>query len=311
MLAIAGKMPEQEEGWAFEIKWDGVRAISYLEGSSLHLESRNANDISGRYPELAPLAKAVGDVDLILDGEVVAFDEWGRPSFQQLQHRMHVADPGEVRVRMATVPVMYVIFDVLWVGGRQCTDLPWSERRSLLEQLELAGPSWQVSTAHRDHGAALQQATKDQGLEGVLAKRCSSTYEVGRRSKSWVKVKNVARQEVVIGGWLPGEGGRIGRIGALVIGYHDDTGLRFAGKVGTGFTDQTLRELAATFEPLARVTSPFVDPVPWKGAQWLEPRLVCDVEFTEWTREGTLRHPSYKGLREDKAAGEVIREPTP
>jgi bifunctional non-homologous end joining protein LigD len=310
MLATAGTMPRHDEDWAFEIKWDGVRAISYLEKGRFHLESRNANDISGRYPELAPLAAAVGDVDLILDGEVVAFDERGRPSFQQLQHRMHVANPAEVRTRMAEVPVMYVIFDVLWVGGRQCTDLPWTERRALLEKLELAGPSWQVSGVHRG-GEALLDATKDQGLEGVLAKRCSSIYEVGRRSKSWVKVKNVRRQEVVIGGWLPGEGGRSGRIGALLIGYYDPTGLRFAGKVGTGFTDQTLRQLAELFAPIARAESPFVDPVPWKGAQWLEPRLVCDVNFTEWTREGTLRHPSYKGLREDKAPTDVIREPTP
>ncbi|HZQ27035.1 MAG TPA: non-homologous end-joining DNA ligase [Acidimicrobiales bacterium] len=312
MLATPGKLPEDETAWTFEIKWDGVRALSYVEGGTLQLESRNLLDITPRYPELAALPAGLQGHDAILDGEVVTFDDEGRPSFGRLQHRMHVTDSRQVQHLMVEYPIAYLVFDVLWLDGRSLMAEPLDDRRAALEGLGLdeGGPPWQVSKAFPGQGHALLAATKERGLEGVVAKRRDSTYEPGRRSRCWLKVKNVNRQEVVIGGWLEGSGNRSGRIGALLVGYWEGDRLRFAGKVGTGFTDQVLAGLAERLASLDRPTSPFADPVPWKGAHWVEPVLVADVEFTEWTAAGTLRHPSYKGLRSDKASRDVVREPT-
>jgi bifunctional non-homologous end joining protein LigD len=189
-------------------------------------------------------------------------------------------------------------------------DRPWTERRARLESLGLDGEAWRTSTAWPGEGSALSAATRDKGLEGVMAKKMDSAYEAGRRSRCWVKIKNVNRQEVVIGGWLPGEGNREGRLGSLLIGVYEGDQLRLAGKVGTGFTDKMLEEMAERLAPLARDTSPFADKVPWRKARFVAPELVAEVEFTEWTAAGTLRHPSYKGLRVDKSPREVVREPT-
>ena len=310
MLATTGSLPKDQAEWAFEIKWDGVRALCYIEDGELHMESRNLLDITPRYPELQGLAQALGPhTDAILDGEVVAFDEHGRPSFGLLQSRMHLANAHQVRQRMADTPVVIMLFDVLWLDGQSLMDKPWSERRVVLEGLQLDDACWRVSTAWPGEGDSLLAASKERGLEGVLAKKMNAAYEPGRRSRCWLKIKNVNRQEVVIGGWLPGEGNRLGRLGALVLGYYDGGGLRFAGKVGTGFTDKTLKDLGELLAPLARDTSPFADKVPWKQARFVEPVLVCDVEFSEWTSGGTLRHPSYKGLRSDKSPRDVVREP--
>ena len=303
--------PDPEGDWGYELKWDGVRAVAYLHDGGIHLESRNLNDITPRYPELHGLAAACPGHDLVLDGEVVAFDPEGRPSFSLLQTRMHLTGERNVAARVGAVPLAYLVFDLLHVDGRSTRDLPWTERRRLLEDLDLNGSGWQTPKAHvgAGIGPAVLEASKAGGLEGVVAKRASSTYTPGRRSKEWLKIKNTCRQEVVVGGWLPGAGNRTGRIGALLAGYHDDEGaLRFAGKVGTGFTDAELTRLGQLFEPLARATSPFADKVPYKAARFLEPTLVAEVEFTEWTHTGTLRHPSYKGLRDDKPARAVVRE---
>ena len=308
MLATTGSLPRDDAAWAYEIKWDGVRAITYVEGGSMRVESRNLIDITPRYPELGGLPEALGGRGTILDGEVVTFDESGRPSFGLLQHRMHVAGAAEVRRRMAEHPVVYMIFDLLWLDGEATWPRTYAERRGLLAGLALDGPWWQAPTHHVGDGAALREASRERGLEGIVAKRLDAPYEPGRRSRRWLKIKNVARQEVVIGGWLPGEGGRAGRLGALLIGVNDESGLRFAGKVGTGFTDRTLADLGHRLHELARPASPFSTPVPWRQARFVEPVLVCEVEFTEWTANGTLRHPSYKGLRDDKAPSEVVRE---
>lgn len=310
MLATTGSLPRDEEAWSFEIKWDGVRALCYIEDGALRMESRNLLDITPRYPELAGVVDALGrGRDAILDGEVVTFDAEGRPSFGLLQSRMHLTNAAQVRQRMVDTPVVLMLFDVLWLDGQSLMARPWFERRAVLESLGLDDACWRVSTAWPGQGSGLVAASKERGLEGVLAKRMDSLYEPGRRSRCWLKIKNVNRQEVVIGGWLPGEGSRSGRLGALVIGYYDGDDLRFAGKVGTGFTDKVLRELGETLEPLARDTSPFADKVPWGQARYVEPVLVADVEFAEWTANGTLRHPSYKGLRADKSPREVVREP--
>ena len=318
MLATsASELPADPNGdWAYELKWDGVRAIAYLRDESMRLESRNLNDITPRYPELHGLAGAKPGHDLVLDGEVVAFDPEGRPSFSLLQTRMHVQGERYVAALVGQVPIAYLIFDVLHVDGRSTRDLPWTERRALLEDLELQGSGWQTPKAHVGAGVgpAVLQASQAGGLEGVMAKLAASTYTPGRRSKEWRKIKNVRRQELVVGGWLPGSGNRTGRIGALLVGYHDPEGpdgggLRFAGKVGTGFSDAELRRLGEVFAGLARPTTPFADKVPYREARFLEPELVCEVEFTEWTHTGTLRHPSYKGLRDDKPPSAVVREP--
>ena len=312
MLATpSSALPDDEaepEAWAYELKWDGVRALAYLRDGTMRLESRNGNDITPRYPELHQLAGACGGHELVLDGEVVAFDEAGRPSFSLLQTRMHVVGERNVAARVGTSPLAYLVFDVLHLDGRSTRGLPWLERRSILEGLELHGAGWQTPKAHVGQGAAVHQASRAGGLEGVMAKRVSSLYTTGRRTKDWLKIKNTCRQEFVIGGWLPGAGNRTGRIGALLAGYHDGDALRFAGKVGTGFTDAELTRLGARFEALARPSSPFTDKVPYKAARFLEPELVAEIEFTEWTHNDTLRHPSYKGLRDDKPASAVVRE---
>ena len=309
MMAVTGPLPRDDERWAFEVKWDGVRALSYVDSGRMRVESRNLLDITPRYPELYGLPEALDGHAAILDGEVVTFDEHGRPSFGRLQHRMHVTGERDVRMRMVEIPVVYMVFDVLWLDGHWTLELPYTDRRRLLEALALDAPQWQTPGSHVGDGAAMLQASRERGLEGIIAKQVDSLYEPGRRSRAWVKVKNVRRQEVVVGGWLSGTGNRTGRIGALLVGYYDNGELRFAGRVGGGFTDRMLAEVAADLAPLARSTSPFADKVPYSQAHWVEPRLVTDVEFGEWTPGGTLRHPRFKGLRDDKAPQDVVREP--
>jgi bifunctional non-homologous end joining protein LigD len=299
MLARSGPLPSEDGRWAYEVKWDGVRAIGYAQGGRLRLESRNGRDITPRYPELRELGRALGSREAVLDGEVVAFDEAGRPSFQRLQRRMHLASDGVVRRLAQSEPVAYVIFDLLFLDGHSLMPLGYDERRRRLAELELAGPTWQVPAHHVGDGAALLEASRAQGLEGIVAKRRDCPYTPGRRSPGWVKVKNVRRAEAVVGGWLPGEGNRTGRLGALLIGCWEDDGLHYAGRVGTGFTGAELDRLAGLLEPLARADSPFKESKLPRVAQFVEPRLVCSVEYTEWTQARTLRHPSYKGLRDD------------
>jgi bifunctional non-homologous end joining protein LigD len=310
MLTTSGDLPRDDDAFAYEIKWDGVRAMSYIRDGQMHVESRNLNDITTRYPEIHPLVEALGGRAAVLDGEVVAFDESGRPSFGHLQQRMHLANQWEVRRKMGEVPIAYVLFDVLWAEGRNTMSLPYRERREVLAELvPEPGPCWKVSAPHFGDGAALLAAADQQRLEGIVAKRADSVYEPGKRSRNWLKIKLQRTQEFVIGGWVPGEGTRTGHLGALLIGYYDDTGLRFAGKVGTGFSEKTLRSFKEMLAPLARDTSPFVDPVPWKLARFVEPELIAEVEYTEWTQGNTLRHPSFKGLRDDKDPRDVGRDP--
>ena len=310
MLATTGSMPRDQAEWAFEIKWDGVRALVYVDGGRIRMESRNLLDITPRYPELHPLVDALGGRSAVLDGEVVAFDPEGRPSFGLLQQRMHVANERAVQRLVRDVPVVLMLFDILWLDGRPLMHEPWTQRRQVLESLGLEDGSWRVSTAWAGQGDALLAASREKGLEGVMAKKMDSAYEAGRRSRCWLKIKNVNRQEVVVGGWLEGSGNRTGRLGALIVGYYDDQGrLLPAGKVGTGFTDKALEDMAERLAPLARDDSPFALKVPWKQARFVDPVLVGEVEFTEWTAAGTLRHPSWKGLRMDKSPQEVVREP--
>ncbi|MGH2945420.1 MAG: non-homologous end-joining DNA ligase [Solirubrobacteraceae bacterium] len=306
MLARTGPLPADDGRWAFEIKWDGVRAIGYAEGGRLRLASRNGRDITPRYPELRELGRALAGREAVLDGEVVAFGEGGRPSFQLLQRRMHLTSEHAVRRLAASDPVAYIIFDLLWLDGRSLCGSNYLERRERLLELGLNGKTWQTPAHHVGDGAALLEASRAQGLEGIIAKRVDCPYTPGRRSPTWVKVKNFRRIDVVIGGWLPGEGRRSGRLGALVVGFYDEGSLRYAGRVGTGFSEAELDRLGRVLEPLARDSSPFAGRQPPRETRFVEPELVCSVDYGEWTQARTLRHPSYKGIRDDVAATDVV-----
>ena len=328
MPASAGRLPADDEEWGFEIKWDGVRAIAYWQPNQLRIESRNLNDVSARYPELRALGLQLGSHEAVLDGEIVAFDEQGRPSFERLQRRMHVSSTSVIRRLAVEAPVSYVIFDLLYLDGHTTMALPYRERRALLEGLELKGPAWQTPAYHAGEGRELLAAAAEQRLEGVVAKRLASPYRPGKRTDEWLKIKNVNRQELVIGGWLPGKGNRAGRLGALLMGYYepgqpagervgdeDEQGhasqtsvLRYAGRVGTGFDDRELERLGRELAAHARDSSPFEGTQPPREARFVEPELVAEIEFRQWTGDRILRHSVYKGLREDKPAAEVRME---
>ena len=309
MLARTGRLPREDGSWAYEVKWDGIRALLFDDHGHLRIVGRNGTDFTARYPEVRELGRALGARRLILDGELVAFDDAGRPSFERLQGRMHLASDSAVRRRARDTPVTYVIFDLLYLDGHMTTPLPYTDRRRLLEELELEGPGWRTPAYHAGDGEALLEATAELGVEGVVAKKLDCPYEPGKRTGAWVKVKNVCKQSVVIGGWTPGEGGRSASLGALAVGVHEDGELRYAGKVGTGYTEAALATLKRELEPLESDQSPFAGRQPPKGTRFVEPRLVADVEFREWTRTGTLRAPSFKGLRPDVDPDEVAREP--
>lgn len=310
MLATsADHLPPDDDSWGYEFKWDGVRAVVFVDGTEVCVQGRRQNDVTERYPEVASIGEALGGRAAVLDGEVVAIDDTGRPSFGLLQQRMHVASAAEVRRRRAGVPVAWLGFDVLALDGEPTIDLPYRERRRLLDGLGLSGPSFQVPPWHAGDGPSVLEASRASGLEGVVAKRLDSPYEPGKRSRWWLKLKNHHRQELVVGGWVAGEGSRSEHFGSLMVGYYDGDDLRYAGNVGTGFTERGLAELTAILAPLRREASPFVD-TPRLGGRmvFVEPVLVAEVEFSEWTGDGHLRHPSFKGLRDDKEPRDVRRE---
>jgi bifunctional non-homologous end joining protein LigD len=311
MLATPGETPTGPDGaWSFEMKWDGVRAVTYVDAGSVRVLTRNDREVRATYPELAGLGEVLGEHAVVLDGEIVAFDEQGRPSFGALQQRMHVQRPG--RALLEATPVVYLVFDLLWIDGRSLLDTPYAGRRQALEALGLTGAHWQTPPAFPGDGAAAMAASREQGLEGVLAKRVDSLYQPGRRSRDWIKVKHIRTQEVVVGGWLPGQGWRSDTLGALLVGVPDSNGrLVYAGRVGTGFTQATLAHLMARLTDLARTRSPYADALPaadTREARWVAPELVGEVAFSEWTRDGRLRHPRWRGLRPDKSPDEVRRE---
>ena len=309
MARSSSTLPPAQDAWAFEVKWDGVRAIAYAQPGRLRLESRNLNDITAAYPEVRGLVDELGMHEAVLDGEIVAFDERGKPSFERLQRRMHVNTPSAIKRLTTSVPVVYAIFDLLYLDGHSLIELAYEERRGRLEELELGGRAWRVPAAHVGGGEALLTATREQGLEGVVAKRLDCRYEPGRRSGAWLKIKNTRRQELVIGGWIPGEGRRTKRIGALLMGYFDDGCFAYAGRVGTGFTEATLDDLGRRLAPLRQARSPFgrAPRLP-REAVFVTPALVAEIEFREWTSEGVMRAPSFKGLRADKPAAAVKLE---
>jgi len=339
MLAAPGELPHRDEGWAFEVKWDGVRALAYWRSGRLRIESRKGNDIGERYPELRSLGSQLGSREAILDGEIVAFDEHGQPSFARLQRRLNASSPSAIRRLAAQIPATYVIFDLLYLDGQVTMSLPYSKRRRLLEALQLNGPSWQTPNCQQGDGRAFLAATAKHGLEGVLAKRLDAPYRPGERTHEWLKIKNVNRQELVIGGWLSGKGRREGVLGSLLVGYWEDAGgatrggdrgdgggtrragdgedsgdngraLRYAGRVGTGFDDAELASLTSKLTARARASSPFSSRgvQPPSQARFVEPDLVAEIRYSRWTDDSILRHSVYLGLRPDKSASEVVLE---
>lgn len=310
MLATLGK-PPHGAGWGWEWKWDGARTVAYLDGrGGLRLRSRNDLDVTGSYPELAPLARV--EQPMVLDGEIVALDASGAPSFGRLQRRMHVRAPTAALLR--TVPVRFYVFDLLWHAGEDLTGQPYAARRSRLEQFRLpdtTGATAAVPDAFLGDvdPADLLQVASDNALEGVVAKRLTSRYRPGQRSRDWVKVPLVHTQEFVIVGWTPGSGRREGMIGSLLLGAHNQHGdLVYAGQVGTGLTDAMLHDLHARLAPLARPDQPLAEPVPrehTRHAQWVEPALVGEVAYRSTGPGGRLRHPSWRGLRPDRRPYEV------
>ncbi len=313
MLAVTGPLPRDQENWALEMKWDGVRALAYIERGKVRLMSRTERDITVTYPELAGLGSATARRQLLLDGEIVVFGEGGWPQFEALQPRMHVSSASQAARLAGQTPVTYLIFDVLQLDGQPLIDLPYSDRRRLLEELDITGSCWQTPPSFP--GAdfdAVRAVSVEHSMEGVVAKRLDSKYVPGLRTDFWRKIKNVRRQEAIVAGYKPGKGNRTGQVGSLLIGVNDASGLIYAGHVGTGFSVETLRLLGDKLSPLRRAASPFDGPVPpehRRGAVWVEPRLVIDVTFDSWTKAGRLRAPVYKGLRDDVDPAAVIREP--
>jgi len=312
MTAVPGDLPPAAQGerYGYERKWDGVRAVVYADRGSIRVMSRSNRDVTATYPELRGLGPALGARPAVLDGEVVALDETGRVSFEELQPRMQVTNAGQARRLAQQIPAIFLAFDVLHLDGHATTALSYAQRRELLESLGLAGPNWQTPPYFPGDGAAAIAASREQGLEGVVAKRLDSVYEPGRRSSAWIKVKHVRSQSVVIGGWKPGQGQRAGGIGSLLMGVQGESGLEYVGHVGTGFTARMLEDLGARLARMERRTSPFATPLPpdTRDAHWVSPKLVGEVVFTEWTRDGRLRAPSWRGLRSDVDPSDVVRE---
>jgi bifunctional non-homologous end joining protein LigD len=308
MLAQAGPLPTGK-GWTYEFKWDGVRAVTAFDGGRPHARSRNGNDLTSSVPELRALGRSIGATQMVLDGELVAMDEQGRPNFGLIQHRLRL-DEAKRRTRALKIPVDYVIFDLLHLDGTSLLNVAYKDRRRLLEELELNGERWATGPAFVGaNGKEVLEAAGRAGLEGVVAKKDSSLYRPGRRVDSWIKVKFERAQEVVIVGVTEGNGSRRSTFGALLLAVSSPQGLELVGKVGTGFSEEERLSLLAKLRPLERATPPVKDPAAsrLKGVTWVRPTLVGEVRFTEWTADGQLRHPTWRGLRRDKRAEEVTR----
>jgi DNA ligase D-like protein (predicted ligase) len=305
MLATLTEALPTQGKWVYEPKLDGVRALIYGTGGAVRIFSRNRKPLNGAYPELVEALETAIRGDAVLDGEIVAFDERGETSFARLQQRMQLRDP--VRARRSQVPIYLYLFDCLFYEGVDLTGLPLVDRKAVLRDVVWFDDPIRF-TPHRTTGsAAMLRDACARGAEGILAKRADSRY-VSARSTDWLKLKCLRQQEFVIGGYTAPQGSRE-RLGALLVGYYDGKALRYAGKVGTGYDRRTLEHLHQRLVPLHRAASPFSEgPAPAGDIQWVTPKLVGQIGFSEWTSAGLLRHPRFLGLRDDKAAREVRRE---
>lgn len=303
MLATLVDAPFDDEAWAFEPKWDGVRAIAICDEDTRFI-SRNAKDITVAYPELHEINRRLVAINAMLDGEIVAMKD-GKPSFELLQSRMHVRNSKDIERLTKTTPVLYVVFDLIYLDGRSLIALPLEERRRLLESTLVPSESVQLSPWFRGTGISLFDAAKSQSLEGIVAKKLSSRYETGRRQKYWLKIKTIYDADLVIGGWIEGEGGRSGTIGSILLGAYREGELKYVGAVGTGFDTKSLALVKSKLADLEQDDPPFTrasikgEKPQLKHAHWVRPELVAIVEFRELTSANKLRAPSFKGLRDD------------
>jgi len=304
MLATLTHEPFSREGWLFEPKFDGERCLAVCSAGRVHLYSRNRKPLDGAYPELIePLARQPAG-SFVADGEIVAF-EGELTSFSRLQQRMQIRIPRQALA--SQIPVFYYLFDLLYLDEEDLRNKPLAARKRLLETKFRFADPLRFTTHRETAGEAYYAEACKKGWEGLIAKRADSPYVSGR-SRDWLKFKCVNQQEFVIGGYTDPQGARA-EFGALLVGYYENGKLRYAGKVGTGFTDETLRGLGRRLAALRTEAPPFSEPVlPHRGLHWVKPELVAEVGFTEWTGGGKLRHPRFLGLRTDKAAKEVVRE---
>ncbi len=317
MLAVTRPVAPSGDRWGWELKWDGVRAMATVHDGIVELFNRRVLPVTHRYPELLQ-GDALRGQSLLLDGEIVATEhDTGRPNFHLLQARMHLEDRQEIADLASQAAVSFMVFDVLHLDGRTLVDEPYTARRAALANVASHGlpPGWHVPA----HAVGASTATWDiavqYGLEGVVAKRLDSRYEPGRRTGAWVKVKRISRCELVVGGWQEGAGRREGRVGSLALGYYptDNSallGLKFAGKVGSGFSERDLDALGAALARIRTDTSPFAAPVE-HDIHFVQPVIVVEVSFTEWTDLATLRHPVFVGVRTDKEPRDVHRDDGP
>ncbi len=305
MKATLAREPFSDSEWLFERKLDGVRCLAFRSGSEVRLRSRTDHDMNRSYPEVVDALAAQRCRNFVIDGEVVAFKD-GVTSFSRLQRRMQLTEPEAAR--RTGVAVFLYVFDLLYLDGYDTRALPLRARKSLLRRAISFGGSVRFVNHRNADGERLFKDACERGLEGVIGKRAESSYRHAR-SRDWLKFKCLAEQELVVGGFTAPKGSRV-EFGALLVGYYDDGRLRYAGKVGTGFGQQTLRTLGAQLRRLERDTSPFADAVRPRpaGVRWVRPELVAQIAFGEWTRDGRLRQPRYLGLRDDKPAREVVRE---
>ncbi|QNE79016.1 ATP-dependent DNA ligase [Streptomyces finlayi] len=311
MLATPGALPPPalQEKFGFEVKQDGQRAMIYLPGNgNVSLRARSGAEITAAYPELAALGSAL-DRPAVLDGEIVAFDNQGRSDFELLQSRMGLTGSPAKAARMAQrVPAHLVLFDIVFLDARTITKLPYSERREVLEGLGLTGSHWSTPAFVTGHGTQALDMTKTAGLEGLVAKRLKSIYEPGARSRAWIKIRHVRTLDVIVGGWVPGRGRLTGLPGALLVGEHGEHGehgLRYAGSVGTGWSDTERATLAELLHTATIDHCPFTEVPPVAGARWVLPRIVGEVRYATRTRAGRLRQPSWHRLRPDLTPDDI------
>ena len=294
MLAVRAQSIVRGDVWAYEMKWDGVRTLLYWDGTQVVLRSRRGNDVTATYPEIGRPATSEGAV---LDGEIVALDDSGRPSFGRLQGRMNLQHAGQIRTAVTQTAVTYVVFDLLF-HGRDITTLPWLERRERLEAMQLADPC--VVSAVVDDPDPLWEFVVDRNIEGMIAKRRDSTYQPGVRSPDWRKTSVTRTLRAVVGGFTTGQGRRNARFGSLQLGLWQGSALRWIGSVGTGFDDKALRLIREALDSMVVQESLFIaDPDFPRHVTWVAPRLVAMVEYKEWTSAGRLRAPSFKGFTDD------------